>query len=100
MHVYTVPGQCSSLPSDRSNEMMTLSDSSDLVTPILKSKLFETNEELQKKADEIRELFVGFKRRHPTKLNQFEILDEEKENAFREFIALYEELLEQQHEPT
>lgn len=72
--------------------MMTLSQANDLVTPILQSELFKTNKDLQKKVEEIKESFVGFKLTNPLMLAQFEVLDEKKEAAFRELIALYETL--------
>jgi len=71
---------------------MTLTEASDLTKPILTSELFKTNELLQEKAHEIKKLFEGFELTNPFKLNQFEILDSEKEAAFREFIALHEKL--------
>ncbi|NOY35845.1 MAG: hypothetical protein GXP44_02940 [bacterium] len=73
--------------------MMTLTEANDLITPVLRSEVFKASSELQKKAKEIKKLFEGFELTNPFKLNQFEMLDEKKEKAFREFITLYEELL-------
>ncbi|MDX9964273.1 hypothetical protein [Desulfobacter postgatei] len=67
--------------------MMTLIEANNLVTPILRSELFKMSEELQVKADEIKKLFEDFKLTNPFGLNQFEILDDKKEEAFRELIA-------------
>ncbi|HBR71293.1 MAG TPA: hypothetical protein DEA27_00605 [Candidatus Moranbacteria bacterium] len=75
---------------------MTLVEADNLVTPILESELFKTNEILQEKADEIKKLFEGFKPTGPFfGLYQFEILDDEKETAFRELIAMYNKLAKQ-----
>ena len=76
-------------------KMMTLVEANDLVTPILRTELFKTSEELQAKADEIKKLFEGFKLTNPFGLNQFEILDDKKEAAFRELIAMYDKLSKQ-----
>jgi hypothetical protein len=69
------------------SKMMTLIEANNLVTPILRSELFKMSEELQVKADEIKKLFEDFKLTNPFGLNQFEILDDKKEEAFRELIA-------------
>lgn len=66
---------------------MTLSGANDLVAPILRSELFKTDGELQKKVAEIKELFVGFELTFG--LSQFTILDKRKETAFRELIDMY-----------
>ena len=70
--------------------MMTLTDASDLVTPILKSDLLQSSATLQAKVASIKVMFQGFKLTNPFQLSQFEILDHEKECAFRELIAMYE----------
>lgn len=75
--------------------MMTLIEANNLVTPILRSELFKMSEELQVKADEIKKLFEDFKLTNPFGLNQFEILDDKKEEAFRELIAIYKKLSKQ-----
>ncbi|NLC31640.1 MAG: hypothetical protein GX765_06350 [Candidatus Moranbacteria bacterium] len=77
------------------SKMMTLIEANNLVTPILRSELFKMSEELQVKADEIKKLFEGFKLTNPFGLNQFEILDDKKEEAFRELIAIYKKLSKQ-----
>lgn len=71
--------------------MMTLSEANDLITPIIKSEIFKTSVRLIGKAAEIRKMFEGFEHKGPFKLNQFEILDDDKESAFREMIAIYKE---------
>ncbi|MBT3727236.1 hypothetical protein HOG21_06280 [bacterium] len=72
--------------------MMTLADANDLVTPILKSEIFKTDISLRDKVEDIKKLFEGFELSNPFKLNQFEILDNEKEQAFRELLSMYEGL--------
>ncbi len=73
--------------------MMTLTESDKLVTPILQSRVFKNHKILQEKVAEGRKLFEGFKLTNPLQINQCEILDKEKERFFREFIAMYEEIL-------
>lgn len=70
--------------------MMTLVEASELTAPIFKSMIMKSSPVLQEKAVEIKRLFEGFKLTNSFRLNQFEILDEQKERAFRDLIALYE----------
>lgn len=75
--------------------MLTLSGANDLVEPVLKSEIFKTSIALQEKTKEIQKMFEGFEYKGPFKLNQFEILDDAKEKAFREMRTIYEEELGQ-----
>lgn len=73
---------------------MTLVDASNLITPILQSDLYRTNEILQKKVEEAKKIYHA-RKEHFTNfasLNQFTILDEPTETAFREIVVLYDEL--------
>lgn len=75
---------------------MTLVDASDQITPILKSGLLDTNEELQEKMKEVEKHLMGYELKGPTKLNQFEVLDDVIEEAVTELVDCFERITSNQ----
>lgn len=69
--------------------MMDLVEANNLITPILRTDCYKLSPALQAKAAEIAKMNI-FELKNPWGLNQFEVLDEPAEQAFLEFVAIYE----------